>query len=508
MILRPLIQHPTELKNLAALSSNGVQLLPAATIQPLNINWTWHGWIAAGKFHLLVGAPGTGKTTLAMQIIATISNGGFGQYLWPDQSPTPGGNVIIWSGEDGIQDTIVPRLIAAGANLSKVHIIHGTVEHGRSRAFDFINDLEKLKKKIEEIGGVVIIVIDSIVQIVAGDSNKNSDVRQALAPLIELGEKHQCAILGITHVNKNSNGKAPLDRVTGSLAYGAAARIVLFTTKIQSGADDDAPGRCVLVRAKSNIGRDDGGFEYQIQSASFQSQGQTFHSSKVVWNETPLQGSAKDIIRFAETGGVTESSPAVDVAERFLLEQLAGGGLPFPAIEQLAKAAGVSMSAIKRAKSTLGIRSEKRCGSGQANPPNVWFLPETSNAQFSVCNGMSTAANASYGSLPPTGYSQGPTPMSHTFSESKPAEPVASVAPVAQGAERQFDEALLQFCSKECRKQIHAGTYDCAFEKLDAIDRIINSVVHDYVDDGSDDNPRIDQYQNALKKIDWNFGNI
>ncbi|WP_114968224.1 AAA family ATPase [Rhodoferax ferrireducens] len=496
--------------------ANGIHLVPAAKIQPLQINWIWKSWIAAGKFHLLAGAPGTGKTTLAMQLVAAISNGGFDRCLWPDNSQTPGGNVIIWSGEDGIEDTIIPRLIAAGANLNNVHIIRGTVEHGRSRGFDFMSDLQKLINKIEEIGGVIMIVIDSIVQIVAGDSNKNSDVRKALAPLIELGEKYRCAILGITHVNKNSSGKAALDRVTGSLAYGAAARIVLFTTKVQSGSEDDAPGRCVLVRAKSNIGPDDGGFEYQIQSASFQSQGQTFHSSKVVWNTTPLQGSAKDIIRWAETGSVPESSSAVELAGRFLLEHLAGGGLSFTAIEQLAQAACVPMSAIKRAKAVLGIRSQKQRDSGQANPPNFWFLPEATNGQISIGNEASPFGVASYAParmgvpqdstiLPSSIHPFAPTASVATVD---PLASVASVAPVNQGTERQLDEALLHFCSQECRKQIYSTTYDSDDDKQDAIFKIIKSVLNDYVDDGSDDNPLIDQYQIELEKIDWNFGNF
>lgn len=105
---------------------NDVHLLAAASIPPLQIDWLWNGWLAAGKFHILAGAPGTGKTTLTMHFIAAISNGSSGRYFWPDKSPTPSGNVIIWSGADCIQDTITPRLVATGANLNRVHIIHET----------------------------------------------------------------------------------------------------------------------------------------------------------------------------------------------------------------------------------------------------------------------------------------------------------------------------------------------------------------------------------------------
>ena len=501
----------SKLQTQATSFTNGINLVPAAAIQPLQIIWLWKNWIAAGKFHLLAGAPGTGKTTLAMQLVAAISNGGgFDRSFWPDNSLTPGGHVIIWSGEDGIEDTIIPRLIAAGANRNNVHIIRGTVEHGHSRSFDFIADLQKLINKIEEIGGVAMIVIDSIVQIVAGDSNKNSDVRKALAPLIELGEKYQCAILGITHVNKNSSGKAALDRVTGSLAYGAAARIVLFTTKVQSGSEDDTPGRCVLVRAKSNIGPDDGGFEYQIQSASFQSQGQTFHSSKVVWNTTPLQGSAKDIIKWAEASGVSESSSAVDQAGRFLQEHLAAGGRSFPEIEQLAMAAGISMAAIKRAKSAIGIRSEKQSGSGQANPPHFWSLPAAPHPHFPVGNGVNTAGPSSYSPLVSNDYWQAPMPMSNQFDCPAPlasVEPLASVAPVPQVVKRQLEEDFLKFFIDECQQDLkRSGTkFDTYEDTMDAMEEIFRSVVNEYVEDDDTDGgiSLREQYKNVLRDMDW-----
>ena len=329
-----------------------VELTCAAEIPPQPINWLWNGWIAAGKFHILAGAPGTGKTTIALNLAATVSNGGLGQgsCSWPGQSFAPKGKVLIWSGEDGIEDTIVPRLIAADANMQNVHVIRGANENNRPRPFDFKRDLAHLSNQISQMGGVLVVFVDSIVEAVAGDSNKNSEVRRALAPLVQLAERHNCAIVGISHVTKGSKRKDPLDRVAGSLAFGAVARVVMMTAKISADQSDDGPSHCVLVRVKSNIGRDDGGFEYSTHAAEFVAGSRSIATSRIVWDR-PLQGSARDILNWAENDSETVAISALDQAANFLRLLLANGPLAFSVIETQAQAAGISMASIKRAKS-------------------------------------------------------------------------------------------------------------------------------------------------------------
>src|SRR5207247_2109722 len=89
------------------IEGSSVCLIRADTIAPEPIRWIWKDWLAAGKLHVLAGRPGAGKTTLALTLAATISSSG----RWPDGSRAEVGNVLIWSGEDGMGDTIVPRLI-------------------------------------------------------------------------------------------------------------------------------------------------------------------------------------------------------------------------------------------------------------------------------------------------------------------------------------------------------------------------------------------------------------
>ena len=91
-----------------------MSLLPASGIKPEPISWLWRDWLARGKMHIIAGQPGTGKTTLAMKMAATVSAGNH----WPEGTKATKGNVIIWSGEDDPADTLVPRLEASGSSIA------------------------------------------------------------------------------------------------------------------------------------------------------------------------------------------------------------------------------------------------------------------------------------------------------------------------------------------------------------------------------------------------------
>ena len=117
-----------------------VQLTCAADIKPEPIRWLWPDWLARGKFHIFAGMAGTGKTTIAIAIGSTISQGG----RFPDGTRAPVGNVLIWSGEDSAKDTLVPRLLAAGADMKRVHFI-GDVQHcDEIRSFDPATDIKAM----------------------------------------------------------------------------------------------------------------------------------------------------------------------------------------------------------------------------------------------------------------------------------------------------------------------------------------------------------------------------
>lgn len=125
---------------------------------------------------LTAGSPGTGKTTLAMSMVATVTTGG----KWPDGSTCERGSAVVWSGEDDPKDTLVPRLLASNADLSRVHFVVDAIGPDGPRPFDPARDMPLLQSQVERLGDVRLIVVAPIVSAVAGDSHKNAEVRRGL----------------------------------------------------------------------------------------------------------------------------------------------------------------------------------------------------------------------------------------------------------------------------------------------------------------------------------------
>mgnify|MGYP006148613285 CR=1 FL=1 len=339
-----------ELDKLEKKNQRRVKTICAKDITPEAIKWLWDGWLARGKFHIFAGQAGTGKTTIAIALAATISRGG----RFPDGTRAPIGNVLIWSGEDASNDVLVPRLMAADADLSKIHFI-GDVEHqNETRSFDPATDIAIMLDEVSRIGDVSLLIVDPVVNAVAGDSHKNGEVRRALQPLVEFGEKVGCAVLGISHFTKGTGGKDPLDRVTGSLAFGALARIVLATAKVSDGETN----KHIFCRVKSNIGIDSGGFEYSLDQKELGGHSSIF-SSYLIWG-LAVEGTARELMAEPDDREAGEHESALDSAKDFLQNLLSDGELPQKQIEEDAKGAGHSMSTVRRAKNAIRIKSVKR----------------------------------------------------------------------------------------------------------------------------------------------------
>jgi putative DNA primase/helicase len=266
--------------------------------------------------HVLGGAPGTGKTTISMALAATVTTGG----RWPDGSRSPVGNVVIWSGEDDPADTLVPRLALSGADLSRVYFIADVFDGDGRRSFDPARDMEPLRRKLAEIGDVRLLIVDPIVSAVMGDSHKNAEVRRSLQPLVDLAAFMRCALLGITHFSKGTGGRDPVERLTGSLAFGALARVVMVAAKHQEEGEDGRTVR-LFIRAKSNIGPDDGGFEYDLHQGELKTHPGIFASS-VLWGDA-VEGAARELLATADATGDDGEGGTLNDARRFLSDLLA-----------------------------------------------------------------------------------------------------------------------------------------------------------------------------------------
>ena len=130
------------------------ELLPATRFKPQAIRWLWPQWLALGKLHLLAGSPGTGKTTISVSLAAAITTGA----AWPDAGPPETGDVLFWSGEDGIADTLVPRFLAAGGDPGRLHFTGDVGEGRRRRTFDPAEDLPKLIAKARDLSDLRLVV--------------------------------------------------------------------------------------------------------------------------------------------------------------------------------------------------------------------------------------------------------------------------------------------------------------------------------------------------------------
>lgn len=329
-----------------------VVLTQASTLKPEPIRWLWPGWLALGKLHVLAGAPGQGKTTLLLAFAATITSGG----RWPDGSRAAPGSVLIWSGEDDPTDTLLPRLLAMGADATKVHFITGTSDDGTVRSFDPARDLVQLIAAAQRIGDVRMLMVDPVVSAVGGaDSHKNTEVRRALQPLVDLAGAIDCAVVGISHFGKGTAGRDPTERVVGSVAFGAVARVVMVAAKVKT---DEGATKRVLARSKSNIGADDGGFEYDIDQTELDAWPGIF-ASRIGWGQA-VEGTARELLAESEA----EPDSDADDAAGFLRGLLADGPVSAKQVLADASGAGYSRDQMQRAARRIGVDRRKTGMSG------------------------------------------------------------------------------------------------------------------------------------------------
>jgi hypothetical protein len=317
------------------------------------IDWLWPGWLARRKFHILAGAKAAGKSTVIIDLMARITAGS----TWPDGTPAPTGNVIIWSGEDDIDDTILPRFVAAGGIKSRLFPIEHTREGEHIRSFDPSTDMERLLDAAANLPDLLFLGIAPVVLAlpVRSDSHKNAETRRGLQPLVNFAKRRGVALLGITHFTKGTQDRDPVERLNGSLAFGALPRVIW-----DASADDDGQQRR-LVRIISNIGGSGGGIEYTLYQALIRDH-DDFFAQRVDWGPQ-LNGPARELLNAIKQSALAE-------ATAFLKEFLRDGAKPQKDIKDAAEAHGHSWATIRRAQKKLGIKPK------QEDRAWYWELPE------------------------------------------------------------------------------------------------------------------------------------
>ena len=372
-------------------------------LTPEPYRWLWQYWLAMGKLHILAGAPGQGKTTIALAMAATITIGG----RWPDGSRCAPGNVLIWSGEDDPADTLVPRLMAAGADRARCYFIEGARRGGEVVPFDPARDLGQLLEAIEKIGGISLLVIDPVVSAVTGDSHKNTEVRRALQPLVDLAAKCDCAVLGITHFAKGGQGTDPAQRVVGSVAFTAVARVVMVAAKVKG--DEEGQDTRILARSKSNIGPDDGGFQYHLEQSEPLP---GIHASNIAWGKA-VEGTARELLTDSDDGPQDDASDAVELLRAEL------DTVRWTSCDEAAKplkAAGFSKKQIWAASKKVGVMRKKDGMKGGW----MWRLRDATEVAFRMnCpeDSIEDSEDSYFGNVEPSDSSESSAAMESSVTE-------------------------------------------------------------------------------------------
>ena len=340
-------QLPTKSVTPQSKPSGRLVTICAADVEPEHVEWLVDQSFPLGMLAVIGGQPGLGKSQISINLAAGVTTGrglpGTGEFMNL-------GSVIILANEDDAARTIRPRLDAAGADISKVHIVQGVAREGADvDMFQLDSDISDLRDRALQIGDVRLIIIDppSAYLGTKVDSYKDSDVRRVLMPLGSLAQETGAMILLIVHLNKRTDGGAQ-QRFSGSTAWTAAPRVGFMVV------EDPLTKQRFMLPVKNNIGDDRLGYQYHIAEKLIQYGGQTFKSSYIVWDQTTNRSVAEMIIPPKASRGTV-----VEDAKEFLEDELAKGPLHVEHVKASAKAAGISWASVNRAKKDLPISSTK-----------------------------------------------------------------------------------------------------------------------------------------------------
>ena len=344
----------------------GPVLVCLADVEPRSVEWLWPRRIALGKITMLAGDPGLGKSFCSVDIGARISAG----LAWPDlpDRPQRPGGVIILSAEDALDDTIRPRLDAAGADPSRICAIQAIQEVDpltgrlRQRGFHLDKDLPNLEWALRQMPGCRLVIIDPISAYLGNaKSHNNAEIRGLLAPLSELATRHRVAVLCVSHLNKGDGD--PMYRVMGSLAFIAAARAGYAVVKDRG---DDTGQRRLVLPIKNNLGDDESGLAYRIVESPGREQ------PHIEWEPEPVYTSLGEALGISSSGGDSPESAEARQCRRAQTEEavewlngfLADGLKPASEVIEAARKDGIPHRTLQRAK-TEGCIVARREGYGK-----------------------------------------------------------------------------------------------------------------------------------------------
>lgn len=312
-----------------------LKMIKMSDIEAQEIEWLWYPYIAYGKLAIVQGDPGDGKTTLILNLAAKLTKG---EGLDENMKVTEPMNVIYQTVEDGLADTVKPRLLQAGADCEKVLVIDESEK-----------SLSMLDERIEEAlikTGARVLILDPIQAYLGSgtDMNRANEVRNMTKRLAALAEKYKCAIILIGHMNKAAGNKAAY-RGMGSIDFYAVARSVLLVGRVEG-----EPNIRAMVQIKNNLAEFGHAKAFRLSEEGFRWLGDyEITADEVLGGYAPKINKleqAKDLLR--------ELSKELEKVES-------------NSIYDMAKEQNISKRTLENAKREMGIRAKRENGS--------WYWP-------------------------------------------------------------------------------------------------------------------------------------
>ncbi len=305
----------------------GLQMIKMSEIQSQEVSWLWYPFIPYGKLTIIQGDPGDGKTTLVLNIAAWLSKG---EGLDSEMKLSEPVNVIYQSAEDGLADTVKPRLELAGADCERILVIDE-----KEKSLSMVD--ERLEKAIVQTKARMLI-LDPIQAYLGGgmDMNRANEARDMTKKLGALAEKYQCAIVLIGHMNKAAGNKAAY-RGMGSIDFFAVARSVLLVGRVEGEPDIRA-----VVQIKNNLAAFGHPKAFALSEDGFQWLGD-------------YEITADEVL-----GGIAPKANKMEQAKRLLRElALTTDAIQSNEIFDMADEQGISKRTLENAKREFGIRAKK-----------------------------------------------------------------------------------------------------------------------------------------------------
>lgn len=312
-----------------------LKMIKMSDIEAQEIEWLWYPYIAYGKLAIVQGDPGDGKTTLILNLAAKLTKG---EGLDENMKVTEPMNVIYQTAEDGLADTVKPRLLQAGADCEKVLVIDESEK-----------SLSMLDERIEEAlikTGARVLILDPIQAYLGSgtDMNRANEVRNMTKRLAALAEKYKCAIILIGHMNKAAGNKAAY-RGMGSIDFYAVARSGLLVGRVEG-----EPNIRAMVQIKNNLAEFGHAKAFRLSEEGFRWLGDyEITADEVLGGYAPKINKleqAKDLLR--------ELSKELEKVES-------------NSIYDMAKEQNISKRTLENAKREMGIRAKRENGS--------WYWP-------------------------------------------------------------------------------------------------------------------------------------